>query len=314
MDLSQRKKNFSIGLITAVVLSLVIHFLFVLGVFFIEPPKQTSDRIEVQIMDSDKTMPKLENAQKDAAKQVVDQDEKAINKEIDEKAKYLSAHDQKVVKQTRATNHGEFQNTASKSKVAGQGGAPNKVTVQDLSPKFDVAKAVKDRESREQEIDNDPDGVKIAKKKSTNAPKPQADQPGDGGERLSQTIDYIKDLDPGIETLLSTREFVYYTYYARIRRQLNQFWGPKVREKLTALYKQGRQIASSEDKVTRCLITLDKTGNLTRVQIIGISGVRELDEAAVEAFKLAAPFPNPPNGIVDEDGSIKIRWDFILEV
>ena len=60
------------------------------------------------------------------------------------------------------------------------------------------------------------------------------------------------------------------------------------------MYKQGRQLASSEDKITRCLITLDKEGKLVKVQVIGNSGVQELDQAAVEAFKSAAPFPNPP--------------------
>jgi protein TonB len=49
------------------------------------------------------------------------------------------------------------------------------------------------------------------------------------------------------------------------------------------------------------------------VQVVSDSGVRDLDQAAVEAFQEAAPFPNPPSGIVDSDGTIKIRWDFILE-
>jgi len=52
---------------------------------------------------------------------------------------------------------------------------------------------------------------------------------------------------------------------------------------------------------------------LIKVQVIGRSGIQDLDDAAVEAFKAAAPFPNPPKGIVDEDGTIRIRWDFILE-
>ena len=49
------------------------------------------------------------------------------------------------------------------------------------------------------------------------------------------------------------------------------------------------------------------------VQVLNDSGIRDLDDAAVEAFKEAAPFPNPPEGIVESDGTIKIRWDFILE-
>ena len=47
--------------------------------------------------------------------------------------------------------------------------------------------------------------------------------------------------------------------------------------------------------------------------MVGQSGVTDLDEAAMEAFKQAAPFPNPPKGIVEKDGRIRIRWDFILE-
>jgi protein TonB len=39
----------------------------------------------------------------------------------------------------------------------------------------------------------------------------------------------------------------------------------------------------------------------------------DLDSAAVEAFRQAAPFPNPPKGMVEADGTIKIRWDFVLE-
>jgi protein TonB len=312
MEVSKRQRRIRIGFFGAVALSLLLHLFIVAGTFLFTPPKHTSDRIEVQLVE---TPPQDQlKSKKDEAKQVVDQDEKAVNDEIDEKAKFLSAHNQKVTKQTVATNHGDFQNKSSKSNIAGNGGKPNKIDIKDLTPKFDISKSIRDREQRERDFENDPDAVKIEAKNQQPKPTPQSEETGEGGEKVSQTVDYIKALDPGLETLLSTREFVYYTYYARIRRQLNQYWGPKVKEKLVAMYKQGRQIASSEDKITRCLVTLDNQGKLVRVQIIGISGVHELDEAAVDAFKAAAPFPNPPAGIVDEDKTIKIRWDFILEV
>ena len=41
--------------------------------------------------------------------------------------------------------------------------------------------------------------------------------------------------------------------------------------------------------------------------------MRELDDAAVEAFRQAAPFPNPPKGLIETDGTIKIRWNFVVE-
>jgi TonB family protein len=79
------------------------------------------------------------------------------------------------------------------------------------------------------------------------------------------------------------------------------------------LFMSGRHIASNEEKITKLVITLDNKGVLIKVQVMGSTGLQDLDDAAVEAFQLAAPFPNPPKGIVDADGTIKIRWDFILE-
>ena len=49
------------------------------------------------------------------------------------------------------------------------------------------------------------------------------------------------------------------------------------------------------------------------MKVVGESGLHDIDEAALEAFRAAEPFPNPPKGIVEKDGTIKIRWDFILE-
>lgn len=79
------------------------------------------------------------------------------------------------------------------------------------------------------------------------------------------------------------------------------------------MFRKGRSIASDQDRITKLLIYLNPNGVLVKVQVLSDSGVRDLDEAAIEAFKSAAPFPNPPRGIVDTDGTVKIRWDFILE-
>jgi len=37
-----------------------------------------------------------------------------------------------------------------------------------------------------------------------------------------------------------------------------------------------------------------------------------LADAAVKAFNQAGPFPNPPQGIIDSSGEIKVPWEFIL--
>jgi len=134
-----------------------------------------------------------------------------------------------------------------------------------------------------------------------------------GGEGPSATDDHLKNIATGMQTLLSTREFVYYSYYNRIKDKLRQYWEPKIKEKMERILRQGRTIASSSDRITRIVIILDNKGTLVKIQVVGQSGVQDLDEAAIEAFRAAAPFPNPPKGIVEQDGTIKIRWDFILE-
>ncbi len=308
MDLRKTNKR-KLTVYEWLILSLGLHISFALSLFLYQQPPKTDDRIEVQLIEKKPDLEQLKPqvAVKDDIKQIVDQDEKAMNDEVDEKTKFLSAHNQKVVKQTVSKNQGDFKNRANKDNQNGESGAEKKIAkakkidMDSLSPQYDISKAVQQMEARE-------------KKTFEQTQKQQVAKPGRPGSESSSTIDYIKDLDPGLETLLSTREFVYYTYYARIRKQLNQFWSPKVKEKITKMYREGRQIASTDDKITKCLVTLDKIGNLVKVQIIGISGIRELDEAAIEAFKLAAPFPNPPNGMVDDDGNIKVRWDFILEM
>lgn len=230
----------------------------------------------------------------DILKQIVEQDEKKLNDEVPVNAKFLSQNNQVVKKQTVAQNYGDFQNRQDQKGKSGSGGAP-KLNLKNLSPKFDIEKMADERRQKEQQFEK------------------EVTEKAGSGAQASQTSDYLKDVEKGNETLLSTREFVYYSFYSRIRRQLNQHWGGKVREKMTKIFKQGRSIASAEDRITKLLITLNEKGVLTKVQVLSDSGVRDLDEAAIEAFKEAAPFPNPPEGIVEQDGTIKIRWDFILE-
>ena len=79
------------------------------------------------------------------------------------------------------------------------------------------------------------------------------------------------------------------------------------------LFRQGRTIASDRDHTTKLLIILSENGSLVNVQVLGESGVHDLDDAALEAFRSAAPFPNPPKGIIEADKTVKIRWDFVLE-
>ena len=244
----------------------------------------------------------------DIRQQIVEQSEKALNDEVPEDTAYLSRHNQRVAVETKARNHGEFKNSAGgaqnakATKRSGKKKSPKKArklakgkgalpTLADLTPDFDWG---------------------------------ESDKSGDGQETLgrnpaakdvSRSNDYLEDVEEtGIQTILNTREFKYYSYFTRIRNQLRQNWEKKIREKVKTMLRQGRSIAStSEDRITKVIIILDSGGILQKVQVIERSGVRDLDEAAVEAFRAAAPFPNPPEGMIEKDGTVKIPWDFVLE-
>ncbi|MEZ0390665.1 MAG: energy transducer TonB [Pseudobdellovibrionaceae bacterium] len=298
------------------IVSLLLHLLLMLTTTYLPAlfKPQKSEIIEISYQEAPlPPEPKLVQFPEEK-KQVVDQDERAINDEIDPKAKFLSANNQVVKKQTVASELGDFKNKKDKVSAQGEGGKP--LTAEDLKPKLDFSKMVEKKRHEEEVLEKtlDENALKMAEAQKQQ-PEKQAPalKPGTGGAEASQTQDYLKDVDKGMETLLSTREFVYYSFYARIRRQLNQHWGGKVREKMMKIVKEGRTIASADDKITKLLITLNRKGHLVKVQVLSDSGIRDLDEAAIEAFKEAAPFPNPPDGIVETDGTIKIRWDFILE-
>jgi protein TonB len=137
------------------------------------------------------------------------------------------------------------------------------------------------------------------------------DRPWAMGDILAQ--DYVKGFKQSDRTALNTKEYIFYSYFQRIRQRLDLAWSRSLREQLVRLYKGGRQLASDMDHTTRVLVTLNDAGSIVRVQILEQSGTRDLDDAAVQAFNKAGPFPNPPRGIVNRQGLIEIRWDFVLK-
>ncbi|MBL7668998.1 MAG: TonB family protein [Bdellovibrionaceae bacterium] len=300
-------------------LSALVHFLILIGINVFEglPSVIGTQPISIEVIEP--PLPTTSTISKKQARlenqHVVEQEEKQVNDEAPEKTRYLSRNNQTVKKQTVAKNKGEFQNLASKAQPPpGRRGTKNlKDLLLPLDPFALMQKQVEKENAQRLEKE-----LALREREIRNA-QPNFGQNFDQDQKqnignASQSPDYLKDIDLGLETMLSTKEFKYYTYFNRIRRQLSQYWEPKVRDKLHKMFRQGRTIASNEDKITKLVIFLNPTGQLVKVQVMSESGIKDLDEAAIDAFRAAAPFPNPPQGIVDPDGFVKIRWDFVLEV
>lgn len=283
-----------------VIISLLIHLSFALfSLIPIRPDLASNENITIELLSPSPAIQKTETTKKNKKseileKQVVEQD---LKPNIDETpdTRFLSAQNQKVEKQTVSQNRGEFQNNKKRAPPRKANDLPSKkISLSSIAPKLGSKNAF-DPSALKQENQETKDSVESATA---------------GG---SATQDYLKDVDQGLETLLNAREFKYYSYYNRIRRQLSQHWEPKVRVKMSQMFKQGRFLASATDRVTKLIVVLDNKGNLVNVQMVKDSGVTDLDDAAIEAFQSAAPFPNPPQGIIEQDGTVKIRWDFVLE-
>lgn len=283
-------KRFKNTVFIFVLASFFLHTIFYTGLdlyshfFKKQNLKKDKAAIEIQVLDSNE----LKNMQ------VIEQDEKPINNELDEKVQFLGRHNQKVIKETRAENTGAFTNTAQPG-LRKMGSSTNK-----------------GQEKQNKKLLGNLPTLDKLKPQFSMTPKAENLEVEQVGKN-SQTSDHLTDVNKGLQTLLSTREFVYYSYYQRIREKIRQQWEPRIREKVKKVFSSGRTIASSRDRVTQVIIILDESGGLENVQVIGESGVSDLDEAAIDAFRAAEPFPNPPNGIVESDGKIRIRWDFILE-
>lgn len=133
-----------------------------------------------------------------------------------------------------------------------------------------------------------------------------------GTTGLARNNDYVEDIPLGDMTNLNTTEFKYYGFYHRIRQKLEQYWGSSIQNKAKHLYKSGRRLPASENLITAITVTLDDRGNILEIQINGTSGIRELDQAAIESFNKAGPFPNPPKGLL-VGGRAVIQWGFVVK-
>ncbi|HRK03447.1 MAG TPA: energy transducer TonB, partial [Oligoflexia bacterium] len=129
----------------------------------------------------------------------------------------------------------------------------------------------------------------------------------------SASSDYVRNAEQGAQTLLNTREYVYYSYYQRVRQQLEQFWEPNLRSRLKKFFAKGRTLASDKEHSTRLMVHLDKEGTITKIEVRDTSGLLELDQAAIDAFNKAGPFPNPPRGMLEaNNGAVTVEWEFVL--
>jgi TonB family protein len=138
-------------------------------------------------------------------------------------------------------------------------------------------------------------------------PTPEALERALGGG----SVDHLEDVESGDETALSAKRWVYATFFNRLKRQVAQNWDPATVWRRTD--PDGNK-NGFKTRVTEVRVTLGAKGDLTKIVVTNPSGVADLDEEALRSFHAAAPFPNPPDGLVNKDGQITFAFSFFFEI
>jgi TonB family protein len=128
----------------------------------------------------------------------------------------------------------------------------------------------------------------------------------------SGTRDYLPDVEDGETTALNARRWKYATFFNRVKEQVAQNWHPEVAYRLRD---PNGNIYGHKDRLTVLQVSLHPDGKVAKLYVTQPSGVEFLDDEALEAFRAADPFPNPPSALIDEESQlITFRFGFMFEI
>ncbi|MCY4524775.1 MAG: TonB family protein [Halobacteriovoraceae bacterium] len=297
MKTDKKSLSFSKVLRRTLVLSFILHFS--MAIVQDDPPGQNeyssvtpktkqNRRIRVKYQ-----KPKVSLKTYRKKQQIVESERSNINIDDEIKTNFLSDKTQITDRQTVAKTVGVFKEAGKGVETGNEKKTPSKkkkkIIFSDLSPGKFAADWSNDEASSVK-------GIEFARENTTG---------------MARSNDFIDDIPLGDITRLNTLQFKYYGFYHRIKKKLEQYWGFEIRQKAKQLMKEGRKPVNT-NAITSLAVVLDSKGNIIEITITSTSGVRELDEAAVQSFNRAGPFPNPPEGML-KNGMTRIEWGFVVK-
>jgi TonB family protein len=139
------------------------------------------------------------------------------------------------------------------------------------------------------------------------------DRPGEalGPVAGGPMIDDLRGLEEGDETLLNSRSFRYAGFINRVKETVGRIWTTQVEDETSRRDPTG-SIYLWKDRRTVVEFTIDQRGELKDVHVTVSSGVDYLDHVALDAFRRAERFPNPPPGLFAADGTATMGFGFVL--
>jgi TonB family protein len=301
-------------LINALFLSLLIHLLVFsmnMSIMNNETHSYKDDALKLKIISRSRSSnPKL-----------IVNTEESKNHQTPKDSKFLGKKNQNFDRQTRSANIASFKHAGKGVSNGLNTKKYNKITSQVAEKQAESKKQVKMRS-----LSKSNHRIKMSDLSMNNPSKKRKQQKDhtpslaslglENGSYttngLSASSDFVEDLPLGDMTNLNTTEYKYFGFYDRIRKKLEQYWGNSLKSKAKSMMSRGVRLPAAENKITSLKITIDTYGNIIDVFVKSTSGISELDDAAIESFNKAGPFPNPPTGMV-KNGHAEIEWGFVVK-
>ncbi|MCB0378214.1 MAG: TonB C-terminal domain-containing protein [Bdellovibrionales bacterium] len=124
---------------------------------------------------------------------------------------------------------------------------------------------------------------------------------------------YIQEkMPPGVRlgnvTALNTDQHQYYSFNQRLLTRFIPLWGASVSRVLYQWLQDNDFPPVSKSWVTNVEVIMDDKGEILDVKPFRLSGFWDIDEAPIKAFKSVKHVPNPPKGMIDENGYIHLQF------
>nr|BFD65799.1 hypothetical protein HAGR004_08210 [Bdellovibrio sp. HAGR004] len=284
------------AVVRAILCSFMFHLLVIIGLIWLAPKLQMPEPevIEVTLSPEQEILQALKPKDRSVVRQAL-VPEKVKLPEDDTLARFLSERNQRVKEETQAAKTGMTQNRSNRD---------SSVPQQDLNKAPQVAEQKREQLKTEE---TDKDGyrnVDISKELA------EMKRFNDGYSSVGESLP--TDVKVGSFTALNTDRYLFYTFYARVEELIRFRWETRVQQAIDSFDRIDRINAGNRNWVTQAEFILDKNGNLRSALIMKSSGIKNFDMAAINAFKEARIFPNPPQEMVKEDGFIHLVFSFTV--
>lgn len=288
-------------------LSLVIHFTFVMASRFVPPPPPHPENIEVTIDSPDSRQKKKKQEKMVRA---ADVPERMKAKDSDDPLRFLSEKTQRVKEQMRAAQIGMTQNRGRPSSSTAP--ATNRNGTDSVPDKHESTTRAMDKDGLSKFLPRFTARSHARRDLQQMAARPPETNGMTDTAGVSTIGNQLPDsIKIGDITALNNDRYLFYSYYARAEELLRNQWEPM----LGGLMERPppRLLTATRNNYTTIVEAWFKAnGEVHSVHVLKESGIPDFDRAASEAFRRAAMIPNPPKEKIERDGIVRIKWTFTV--